>query len=71
MADLIAFVASASSTCEGSTSEYIDSFGSQCLSVFRSLGLPSTAVLIRVCYCYVVCIDEVCKMGEPGYTNMT
>ncbi|PON90448.1 Ribosome biogenesis protein [Trema orientale] len=47
VADLIAFVASASSSCEGNTSDYIDSFGSQCLSVFRSLGLPSTAVLIR------------------------
>ncbi|GAV63463.1 DUF663 domain-containing protein/AARP2CN domain-containing protein [Cephalotus follicularis] len=47
VADLIAFVASASASCESSTSDYIDSFGSQCLSVFRSLGLPSTAVLIR------------------------
>ncbi|KAK4854055.1 hypothetical protein QYF36_018336 [Acer negundo] len=47
VADLIAFVASASSLCEESTSYSIDSFGSQCLSVFRSLGLPSTAVLIR------------------------
>ncbi|KAM4104035.1 hypothetical protein ACJW30_06G125800 [Castanea mollissima] len=47
VADLIAFVASASSSCEESPSCYIDSFGSQCLSVFRSLGLPSTFVLIR------------------------
>lgn len=47
VADLIAFVASASSPCEENTSCYIDSFGSQCLSVFRSLGLPSTVVLIR------------------------
>ncbi|XP_031254614.1 pre-rRNA-processing protein TSR1 homolog isoform X1 [Pistacia vera] len=47
VADLIAFVASVSSFCEDSTSYYIDSFGSQCLSVFRSLGLPSTTVLIR------------------------
>ncbi|KAM1377841.1 hypothetical protein FF1_039295 [Malus domestica] len=47
VADLVAFVASASSSCEGSTSDYIDSFGSQYLSVFRSLGLPSTVVLIR------------------------
>ncbi|XP_024020075.1 pre-rRNA-processing protein TSR1 homolog [Morus notabilis] len=47
VADLIAFVASASYTCEGSISDYIDSFGSQCLSVFRSIGLPSTVVLIR------------------------
>ncbi|XVF63546.1 hypothetical protein PTKIN_Ptkin09bG0095500 [Pterospermum kingtungense] len=44
VADLIAFVASAT---EESTFDYIDSFGSQCLSVFRSLGLPSTVVLIR------------------------
>ncbi|KAJ9165870.1 hypothetical protein P3X46_020688 [Hevea brasiliensis] len=44
VADLIAFVASAS---EESDSDYIDSFGSQCLSVFRSLGLPSTVVFIR------------------------
>ncbi|KAF8410320.1 hypothetical protein HHK36_002847 [Tetracentron sinense] len=48
VADLIAFVASASSSCEeGTSSSYIDSFGTQCLSVFRALGLPSTAVLIR------------------------
>ncbi|XP_044511758.1 pre-rRNA-processing protein TSR1 homolog isoform X1 [Mangifera indica] len=47
VADLIAFVASANSFCEESTSYYIDSFGHQCLSVFRSLGLPSTTVLIR------------------------
>ncbi|OMP03080.1 Pre-rRNA-processing protein TSR1 isoform 1 [Corchorus capsularis] len=44
VADLIAFVASAT---EESSCDYIDSFGSQCLSVFRSLGLPGTAVLIR------------------------
>lgn len=47
VADLIAFVASASSSCEESDYNYIDSFGAQCLSVFRSLGLPSTTVLIR------------------------
>lgn len=47
VADLIAFVASASSSCEESPSCYIDSFGSQCLSVFRSIGLPSPFVLIR------------------------
>ncbi|KAG5542786.1 hypothetical protein RHGRI_015784 [Rhododendron griersonianum] len=48
VADLIAFVASASSSCEESNSSYyIDSFGKQCLSVFRVLGLPSTVVLIR------------------------
>ncbi|KAI3966442.1 hypothetical protein MKW92_032560 [Papaver armeniacum] len=44
VADLIAFVASASSL---STCSYIDSFGSQCLSVFKALGLPSTVVLVR------------------------
>nr|GMD08500.1 pre-rRNA-processing protein TSR1 homolog [Ipomoea batatas] len=44
VADLIAFVASASSTSE---EDYIDSFGYHCLSVFRAIGLPSTAVLIR------------------------
>ena len=41
-------MASASSSCEESSSSYIDSFGSQCLSVLRVLGLPSTVVLIRV-----------------------
>ncbi|KAI3834390.1 hypothetical protein MKW92_050671 [Papaver armeniacum] len=47
VADLIAFVASArSSSKEVDTCSYIDSFGSQCLSVFKALGLPSTAVLI-------------------------
>ncbi|KDP36805.1 hypothetical protein JCGZ_08096 [Jatropha curcas] len=44
VADLIAFVASAN---EESDSDYIDSFGSLCLSVFRSIGLPSTVVFIR------------------------
>lgn len=49
MADLLAFVASARSLdSEDNSSDYIDSFGSYCLSVFRALGLPSTAVLIRV-----------------------
>lgn len=48
VADVIAFVASASSLCdENGSSSYIDSFGSLCLSVFRSLGLPSTVVLVR------------------------
>ncbi|XP_057956739.1 uncharacterized protein LOC131150170 isoform X2 [Malania oleifera] len=47
VADLIAFVASAGLSCEESMSNYIDSFGTQCLSVFRSLGLPNTVVLIR------------------------
>ncbi|XP_010266136.1 PREDICTED: pre-rRNA-processing protein TSR1 homolog isoform X2 [Nelumbo nucifera] len=46
VADLIAFVASASLYCEGGSS-YIDSFGAQCLSVFRAIGLPGTAVLLR------------------------
>jgi len=44
------FVTSAKPLCEETDSYYIDSFGNQCLSVFRSLGLPSTAVFIRVCY---------------------
>ncbi|OIV97573.1 hypothetical protein TanjilG_12330 [Lupinus angustifolius] len=47
VADLLAFVTSASYACEGTDSCYIDSFGDQCLSVFRSLGLPSTVVFIR------------------------
>ncbi|XP_042478558.1 pre-rRNA-processing protein TSR1 homolog isoform X2 [Macadamia integrifolia] len=48
VADLIAFVATASSLCEEDMSVFhVDSFGSQCLSVFRSIGLPSTALLIR------------------------
>ncbi|RZC70549.1 hypothetical protein C5167_033709 [Papaver somniferum] len=48
VADLIAFVASASSLSkEVNTCSYIDSFGSQCLSVFKALGLPSTVVLVR------------------------
>ncbi|OVA19550.1 Ribosome biogenesis protein BMS1/TSR1 [Macleaya cordata] len=44
VADLIAFVASAS-PC--SSSSHIDSFGAQCLSVFRTIGLPSSVILIR------------------------
>ncbi|KAL5713847.1 hypothetical protein ACHQM5_015887 [Ranunculus cassubicifolius] len=48
VADLIAFVASANPLCEeGTSSTYIDSFGTRCLSVFRALGLPSTVVFIR------------------------
>lgn len=47
VADLIGFVASASSLCEDTSSYYIDSFGNQCLSVFRSIGLPSTVVFMR------------------------
>uniref|UniRef100_A0A7N0V6G7 Bms1-type G domain-containing protein n=1 Tax=Kalanchoe fedtschenkoi TaxID=63787 RepID=A0A7N0V6G7_KALFE len=46
VADLMCFVASASSGCDNTT-PLVDSFGAQCLSVFRSLGLPTTAVLIR------------------------
>ncbi|CAM8972252.1 unnamed protein product [Rhodiola kirilowii] len=46
VADLMCFVASANSVCE-ETNSYVDSFGEQCLSVFRSLGLPRTAVLIQ------------------------
>ncbi|KAG9138414.1 hypothetical protein Leryth_021065 [Lithospermum erythrorhizon] len=48
VADLIAFVASTSCISDQDTDHpYIDSFGSQCLSVFRVLGLPSTVVLLR------------------------
>ncbi|PWA54939.1 ribosome biogenesis protein BMS1/TSR1, AARP2CN [Artemisia annua] len=48
IADLIIFVASANGSSEkGSSNYYIDEFGSQCLSVFRSLGLPSSAVFLR------------------------
>ncbi|CAH2036277.1 unnamed protein product [Thlaspi arvense] len=47
VADLMAFVASANSQSEENLSNIIDSFGTQCLSVLRSIGLPSTTVLIR------------------------
>ncbi|KAK1284113.1 hypothetical protein QJS10_CPB21g00790 [Acorus calamus] len=48
VADLIAFVASGSYLGDGvSSSNHIDSFGRQCLSVFRAMGLPSTVVLVR------------------------
>ncbi|XP_042383611.1 pre-rRNA-processing protein TSR1 homolog [Zingiber officinale] len=48
IADLIAFVVSANSLVdEYETSNPVDAFGQQCLSVFRAIGLPSTAVLIR------------------------
>ncbi|CAN7097668.1 unnamed protein product [Brassica rapa subsp. narinosa] len=47
VADLMAFVVSANSPWEENVSSFIDSFGSQCLSVLRSIGLPSTTVLIR------------------------
>lgn len=48
VADLIAFVVSADSLYDGfESSDLIDSFGAQVLSVFRAVGLPSTAVMIR------------------------
>ncbi|KAD5960237.1 hypothetical protein R6Q59_013407 [Mikania micrantha] len=48
IADLIIFVASANCSSDQSSSNYyIDKFGSQCLSIFRSLGLPSSAVFLR------------------------
>ncbi|KAK6131379.1 hypothetical protein DH2020_034864 [Rehmannia glutinosa] len=48
VADLLAFVASPNSLYGADDADtYIDSFGSQCLSLFRTLGLPSTVVLIR------------------------
>ncbi|MQL84100.1 hypothetical protein Taro_016588 [Colocasia esculenta] len=47
VADLIAFVVSASSLCNESEKGPIDSFGSECLSVLRAMGLPSTSLLIR------------------------
>ncbi|XP_071697374.1 uncharacterized protein [Rutidosis leptorrhynchoides] len=48
IADLIVFVASAKCSSDKSGSNnYIDEFGSQCLSVFRSLGLPSSTVFLR------------------------
>lgn len=47
VADLIAFVASANSLREDGSSDYIDPFGAQCLSVFRAIGLPRTVVFVR------------------------
>ncbi|KAL9255003.1 Pre-rRNA-processing protein TSR1-like protein [Drosera capensis] len=48
VADLIAFVASATSfSVEDASEDYIDSFGTQCLSVFKAIGLPTSVVLIR------------------------
>ncbi|CAK8569166.1 unnamed protein product [Lathyrus sativus] len=49
VADLLVFVASvtARSLCEETDSYFIDSFGKHCLSIFKSLGLPSTAVFVR------------------------
>lgn len=51
----MAFVASGNSPWEENNSNnFIDSFGSQCLSVFRSIGLPSTTVLIRVSFKFLL-----------------
>ncbi|XP_022850646.1 pre-rRNA-processing protein TSR1 homolog [Olea europaea var. sylvestris] len=47
VADLIGFIASPTSLHEDGNGHFIDSFRSQCLSLFRTLGLPSTVVLIR------------------------
>lgn len=47
VADLIAFVVSVNSLDDGCESSLIDTFGIQCLSVFRAIGLPNTTVLIR------------------------
>ncbi|KAH0455585.1 hypothetical protein IEQ34_015617 [Dendrobium chrysotoxum] len=47
VADLIAFVVSVNSLNDGCETGFIDTFGIQCLSVFRAIGLPSTTVLIR------------------------
>ncbi|KAL9260891.1 Pre-rRNA-processing protein TSR1-like protein [Drosera capensis] len=48
VADLMAFVASTTSSSEEDASaDYIDSFGTQCLSVFKAIGLPTSVVLIR------------------------
>ncbi|XP_020175611.1 uncharacterized protein [Aegilops tauschii subsp. strangulata] len=47
VADLLAFVVSANSLYNSDSGNPIDEFGSQCLSVLRAVGLPSTAVFIR------------------------
>ncbi|KAJ3693976.1 hypothetical protein LUZ60_009456 [Juncus effusus] len=47
VADLIAFVVSANSLYVNNSEGLIDPFGAQCLSLLRSVGLPSTSVLIR------------------------
>ncbi|XP_072962767.1 uncharacterized protein [Typha angustifolia] len=47
VADLIAFVVSANSLYNRESSSLIDAFGMQCLSIFRAIGLPSTAVFVR------------------------
>ncbi|KAI3724622.1 hypothetical protein L2E82_36405 [Cichorium intybus] len=48
IADLIVFVASGNCSSEKDSSNYyMDEFGTQCLSVFRALGLPTSAVFLR------------------------
>ncbi|KAK3129271.1 hypothetical protein QOZ80_6BG0475740 [Eleusine coracana subsp. coracana] len=47
VADLLGFVLSANPLYSSDSSSPIDEFGSQCLSVFRAMGLPTTAVFIR------------------------
>ncbi|KAK3154012.1 hypothetical protein QOZ80_2BG0184710 [Eleusine coracana subsp. coracana] len=47
VADLLGFVLSANSLYSSDSSSPIDEFGSKCLSVFRAMGLPSTAVFVR------------------------
>lgn len=48
VADLVAFVVSSNSFVDGcEAGNPIDPFGTQCLSVFRAIGLPSTAVFIQ------------------------
>ncbi|KAJ1264343.1 hypothetical protein BS78_09G256100 [Paspalum vaginatum] len=47
VADLLGFVLPANSLYSNDSSSAIDEFGTQCLSVFRAMGLPSTAVFIR------------------------
>ncbi|CAL9227659.1 unnamed protein product, partial [Arabidopsis halleri] len=62
VADLMAFIASASSPWEENKSNYIDSFGNQCLSVFRTICLPSTTVLIRVSFLLVYIFFKCCDV---------
>ncbi|KAL4579054.1 hypothetical protein LXL04_015189 [Taraxacum kok-saghyz] len=48
VADLFVFVASGNCSSEKDSSNYyMDEFGSRCLSVFRALGLPTSAVFLR------------------------
>ncbi|CAK8539678.1 unnamed protein product [Lathyrus sativus] len=44
VADLLVFVTSARSSSEETASHYIDMFGNQCLSVFKSLGFEMFAI---------------------------